>query len=301
MGRRVQSAQAEQHRRRGPRDQRDREEVHHDQADREQEGVDPRGQRQRGGDLPSPGEVGRVRGDQHEREEPEGERRRVEDVDPPAFAVPADQLLAQEADRDHQELQVEPVVPEPEEEVDAEDDREGPEAQRVALSPGPREQHVEGVREEELRGDERGHLVHGPPEPPPVGENRELAHRLDVVLSAQHRRQRPARALPLEPGEEDRLPRQQDGPGAPERQDEPRVRLDPRRQGQSQQPERQRERNVEGEAGRRCRGAPAVRGGGPIQVLPRARAPASCCSHADSRGGRICGGGVERLRLGPKS
>ena len=38
------------------------------------------------------------------------------------FALPADELLPQDSDRDQQELQVEPVVLEPEEQVDAEDD-----------------------------------------------------------------------------------------------------------------------------------------------------------------------------------
>ena len=45
--------------------------------------------------------------------------------------MPTNEFLAQKAHRDHQELQVEPVVPEPEEQVDASDDRDGAEAQRV--------------------------------------------------------------------------------------------------------------------------------------------------------------------------
>ena len=75
-------------------------------------------------------------------------------VSRPSF-VPADQLLAGERQCNHQELQVEPIRLEPEEQVDAEDDRERTEAERVGVAPRPGEQHVERVGEEELRGDER--------------------------------------------------------------------------------------------------------------------------------------------------
>ena len=47
---------------------------------------------------------------------------------PPAFLLPAPELLDRESDRDQEELEEEPVGPEPEEQVDAEDDRDRPEA-----------------------------------------------------------------------------------------------------------------------------------------------------------------------------
>ena len=59
-------------------------------------------------------------------------RGRIEDVRLAAVLVPADQFLGGEPDGDHQELQVEPVRPEPEEQVGAEDDRERSEPERVA-------------------------------------------------------------------------------------------------------------------------------------------------------------------------
>ena len=53
------------------------------------------------------------------------------------FPLPAHIFLAEKAQRDHQELQVEPVVTEPQEQVDAEDDREGSEAQYVIPATRP--------------------------------------------------------------------------------------------------------------------------------------------------------------------
>ncbi len=55
----------------------------------------------------------------------------------PAVAFPADERLAEEADGDEQELEGEPVVLEPQEQVGAEDDRDRPEAEPV----GPRRDH----------------------------------------------------------------------------------------------------------------------------------------------------------------
>ena len=87
-----------------------------------------------------------------------------------SLTMPAHELLSQEPEGDHQELQVEPLVPEPQEEVDAEDDGEGTEPEHVGLSPSPGEQNVERVGEGELGGEEPGEVVDGPPVPAPVGE-----------------------------------------------------------------------------------------------------------------------------------
>ena len=189
---RIKRAQCEQHDSGGARDQRDREEVHHDQAQQEQVQVDQRRERERRRDVLSPGEVRGARSDEHEREEPEREGGRVEDVHVPPLAVPAHELLTEKPDRDHQELQVEPIVPEPEEEVDAEDDGEGPEAEHVLLTPRPREQHVEDVGEHELRGQQHSEVVDGSPVPSPVGKHRDLDHRLHVVLRPKNALERPA-------------------------------------------------------------------------------------------------------------
>ena len=70
---------------------------------------------------------------------------------PPAVAVPANEFLPHEPDRDHHELEVEPVVPEPQKEVGAEDDRERTEAKNIGLPARPGKQHAEGVRERKLR------------------------------------------------------------------------------------------------------------------------------------------------------
>ena len=85
---------------------------------------------------------------------------------------------------------VEPVRLEPEEQVDAEDHRKGAEAERVGLPPRPAKQHVEGVGEEQLRGDERGGVVDRPPVPAPVEQHRTLRARLEVVLLPQDDLQR---------------------------------------------------------------------------------------------------------------
>src|SRR5581483_4112817 len=108
----------------------------------------------RGRDLEAPRGSARAGEQQERRGDGEWKRRRVEDVGVGAVARPAEELLGEEADRDHRELQVEPVVLEPEEQRDAEDDRERAEAERESPAVGPREQAVEAVGEQELGGDE---------------------------------------------------------------------------------------------------------------------------------------------------
>ena len=105
-------------------------------------------------------QVGRAGEQQHERANRQRQRRRVEDVRAPAVLLPADQLLGAEADGDEQELEGEPLRHEPQEQVDAEDDRKRAEAERVAVAARPRQQHVEGVGEQELRRHEWQVVVH---------------------------------------------------------------------------------------------------------------------------------------------
>ena len=131
-----------------------------------------------------PREAARPGGDEREGEDRERERRGVEDVDPAAVPLPAQQLLGREAERHEHELEVEPVVPEPEEQVDAEDDRHRAEADPVGVAPGPAEEQVEPVGEGELAGDERDGVVDRRPVPAPVEEHGGLRAGLQVVLGA---------------------------------------------------------------------------------------------------------------------
>ena len=70
------------------------------------------------------------------------------------------EFLGGEAQCDQHELQVVPIGLEPDEQVDAEDDRKLPEADGVAVPVRPREQHVERIRERQLRGHQRNLVVH---------------------------------------------------------------------------------------------------------------------------------------------
>ncbi len=124
------------------------------QADEEQHQIHVRRIELRARDLRSPREPARSRENQRKREDRERKRGRVEDMRTPAVPIPGNQLLGGEAERDHQELEVEPVRFEPEKEVDAEDDGKWTEAKRVVAAPRPAEQHVEAVGEQELGGDE---------------------------------------------------------------------------------------------------------------------------------------------------
>ena len=74
---------------------------------------------QGGRDLGAPGEVRRPGQDQAERKDRQSEARGIEDVPLSAVPVPPQELLAEDADGDHRELQVEPLFLEAEEEVRA--------------------------------------------------------------------------------------------------------------------------------------------------------------------------------------
>ena len=96
--------------------------------------------------------------------------------------VPAHELLPQETDRDHQELQVEPLVAEPYEQVCAQDDRKRPETQDPLVPAAPAEQGVERVCKDDLCEDQAGFIVDFAPIPSPVRVDCELNGRLDVVM-----------------------------------------------------------------------------------------------------------------------
>ena len=97
------------------------------------------------------------------------------------IARPLDEFLAEDARGDHEELQEEPIVAKPHEEVRAQDDRKRAAAEYPAIAAKPRDEHVETVGEEQLRRDQRDVSVDLAPVPSPVGINAGLHRRLDVM------------------------------------------------------------------------------------------------------------------------
>ena len=148
---------------------------------------------------------------------------------------PCHQLLPEEPDGDHQELQDEPVVTEPEKQVGAQNDRERaePKSPRVASRPG--QQHVEGVRKHDLRDDEPGVIGHLRPVPSPVEEYAAVSHELQIVVLPQRdfARQHPARARHAPP--QGHLPDEQGAAGQPERPRQPFAATNPRQETQQEQ------------------------------------------------------------------
>ena len=169
----------------------------------------------RDGDVPRPRQVARAGGDQGRREDREGERGGVEDVDPPAVPLPPDEGLGRERESDEQKLEVEPAFVEPEEQVDAEDDGDGAEAEPAGLAPRPGEEEVEGVGEEELGGDEDRGVADRGPVPAPVEEHRRLGAGLDPVLGPGVDLDGQAPAAAARPQAEPGAPRREQG-GGPE-------------------------------------------------------------------------------------
>jgi hypothetical protein len=155
------------------------------QADQEDEEPDVRRQLEGLRDLLTPADRGRAGDEQAERKEAERKRRGIEDVNAASVLVPANELLGEESDRHHQELEVEPVRLEPQEQVDAENDRKRTESERVRLAARPPEQDVEGIGEQKLGGEKVERVVHLAPVPAPIQHDRELRAGLQIVLLAQ--------------------------------------------------------------------------------------------------------------------
>ena len=164
---------------------------------------------------------------------------------PFAVPLPPHELLPHEPDREHQELQVEPVIPEPKEQIRAEDDGKRSEAEHVAVAPGPGQQHVEGVGEHQLRQEEPGEVVDRPPVPAPVRKHGQLNERLQVMLRAQHSAERAALGRTLEPQEERHLPDEQHNGRPQERAEENRVAHHAGYERQKGETQRQRQRHQE--------------------------------------------------------
>ena len=67
------------------------------------------------------------------------------------FPVPAHVLFTHEADGDHQKLKIEPVIPEPHEQIGAEDDRNRAKTEGVIAFARPGQQHIETEGKQYLR------------------------------------------------------------------------------------------------------------------------------------------------------
>ena len=179
----------------------------HRERGQEDDQVDVGWEQLGGGDLDAVRDVGRARRQKDQRDDAQGERRRVEDVCAPAVLVPAKELLGAVPERHQEELQGKPLGPEPEEQVDAEDDRHRAEAERMAVAARPREQRLERVGEQELAGDQVREVVHVAPVPSPVREDGDLRQRLQVMLRAEGDVQPEGAAAGCD--EDDQLPEQQ--------------------------------------------------------------------------------------------
>ena len=103
-----------------------------------------------------------------------------------AALFPREKFLRGETNGDHEQLQEKPLRREPEKQIDAKDDRNRPEPEHVGVAPRQRQQHVEGIAEQQLRRDERCLVVHRTPVPAPIEQHRGLRARLKVVLLPKH-------------------------------------------------------------------------------------------------------------------
>ena len=100
-------------------------------------------------------------------------------------SLPTHIFLAHEADGNHQELEIEPIVSKPEKQVDTEDNRNRSKAQAVLATSGPGQQHIESIGKQQLADYQPGMVVHRTPVVAPVGIDAELHHRLNIVLGPQ--------------------------------------------------------------------------------------------------------------------
>ena len=133
------------------------------------------------GVLLGPGEIGVPGHDDDQREHRKSEDRWIEDVRAPPVAIPADEFLAEDTQRDHQELQVEPFVLEAQEEVRAQDDRQRAETELRLAAARPGDQHRAGVAEAPLREDQGKLAGDERPRRGPVDVDRRLDECLHVV------------------------------------------------------------------------------------------------------------------------
>ena len=100
-----------------------------------------------------------------------------------AIPFPLNEVLAENAYSHHQELQPEPVVPEPEKQIGAEYDWEGAESQNPLIFPEPADQHIESVDKRHLRQNQRNVRVNLGPVETPIRVYARVHGKLHVVRS----------------------------------------------------------------------------------------------------------------------
>ena len=110
--------------------------------------------------------------------------------------APADELLGQVPEGDDRELPVKPLGTEQQEQVDAENDGQRPEAELELVASGPRQQAAEREGENELGEDQRVEQADTRHVIAPVGIEHELCAGLHVVRLPRNdtQRQRPPSA-----------------------------------------------------------------------------------------------------------
>ena len=163
----------------------------------------------------------------------------------PSVPVPTNQLFRGQPERHHRELQIEPVRLEPEEQIDAEDDRKRSEAESVGVAPRPAEQHVERVREDQLGEDEGRKGVDRRPIPAPIQQHRALRAGLQVMLLPQDHLQRERPPAAPGPNEQHRIPGAQRSGGAQKRPQRVRVLANRSQECKAGETERERQRQKE--------------------------------------------------------
>ena len=140
-----------------------------------------RGLVKRGRDVHSPTDVRAVRGNESDGKEAKRESRRVENMSETALALPLNEFLAQDAGGDEKELQIKPIVLEPQKQIGAHDDGDRSETEHPLIAARPAHQHVQRIGEDNLRGDQRHIVVNLAPVPSPIQVNRGVHHELHIV------------------------------------------------------------------------------------------------------------------------
>ncbi len=163
-----------------------------------------------------PRDAGRSGQQQHEREQTQRERRRVEHMDAPASLCPSDEVFRRKSNGNQQKLKIEPVRSKPKKQIDAQDDRNWREPERIGVASRKCDKHVERVRKEELRDNQVRRVVDLAPVPPPVQEDRCLRDRLNVMLLLEDDVDGEYPRAPDGRGEQEGVPRTDEGSSPPE-------------------------------------------------------------------------------------
>src|SRR4029079_6448931 len=96
----------------------------------------------------------------------------IENVSAPAFTRPLDELFAEYTHYDQRKLQEKVIVFEPQEAIGAANDWKRTEPEHPRVPPQPADDHVECIRERDLRQNQRNEVIDRPPVPSPVRVDR---------------------------------------------------------------------------------------------------------------------------------